>query len=146
MNILELNKDKEEEKRIRAIKDKIYQKAKYVDRLLRETSTNSFEKVYTSLALQKIIEELALQYYPGKIEVEKTQQYIEIQITAPKLTITDVKNILHREQNNNQIYTLLEALKEVDDFKVENNPLGSGIIFKVYQYFQKPAGKSGKEK
>lgn len=143
MNILELNKDKEEEKRARALKEKIFQKAKYVDRLLRETSSNAFEKVYTSLALQKIIEELALQYSPGKIEVERTPDFMEVQITSPKLTITDLKNILHKEQNNNQIYTLLEALKEVDDFKVENNPYGSGIIFKIYQYFKKPAEKSG---
>jgi len=95
--------------------------------------TNAFEKVYASLAIQKIIDEVALQYSPGKIDVETTPEKMEIQITAPKLTITDIRNILQREQSNPQIYTLLEALKEVDDFKIENNPAGTGVILKIYQ-------------
>ena len=134
--LAELNKEKEEAKRIKTIKERIYKQVKHVDRILRERPTNAFEKVYTSLAVQKIIDELAIQYSLGKIEVSDKNNALEVSIIAPQMTTTDIKNLIHREKNNLQVYTLLEALKEVDDFQIFNNPAGAGVVVKIIKNFK----------
>ncbi|HPG31555.1 MAG TPA: hypothetical protein PKY81_04470 [bacterium] len=134
--LAELNKEKEEAKRIKTIKERIYKQVKHVDRILREKPTNAFEKVYTSLAVQKIIDELAIQYSLGKIEVSDKDNSLEVSIIAPQMTTTDIKNLINREKNNLQVYTLLEALKEVDDFQIFNNPAGAGVVVKIIKNFK----------
>ncbi|MBP7651847.1 hypothetical protein KA977_00400 [Candidatus Dependentiae bacterium] len=134
--LAELNKEKEEAKRIKAIKERVNKQFKIVDKILREKPTNAFEKVYTSLAIQKIIDELAIQYSLGKIEVFDKGSFIEVNVINPQMTTTDIKNLINRERNNMQIYTLLEALKEIDDFKILNNPSGSGVMIKVIKNFK----------
>jgi len=132
--MIKTNDNKEqEEKRYKQHKERVMKGIKKIDRYLRELTINSFEKVYTSLALQKIAEDLALQYSLGEIEVVKSGDVLEISILNPNMTTTDIKNLINRESHNTQIYTIVEALREVDYFKVENNPKGPGIVFKVYK-------------
>ncbi|HON55750.1 MAG TPA: hypothetical protein PLJ38_01900 [bacterium] len=133
----EIKKEKEESKKQRIAKEKIYQKLKEIDVILRVKPMNSFEKVYISLAIQKIIEELAINYSLGKVEYKDENDIFEIDIINPQLTTTDLKNILYREKQNHRIYSLFQALKEMDDFQVTNNPAGSGILIKVFKKINK---------
>lgn len=132
----DLNKEKEESRKLKFAKEKIYLKFKEIDIILRNKPINSFEKVYTSLAFQKIVDEMAMNYSLGRIDIRDKKDEIEVDIINTNLTVTDLKNILNREKQNIRIYSLLEALKEVDDFKIENNPDGPGIVLKVFKSFK----------
>jgi hypothetical protein len=125
----ELSREKEEAKRIKIMKNLVFEQIKLMERYLREFNSNSFEKVYISLALEKIIEDLALQFSLGTVSVEKTEDSIIVRIENPDLTSTDIKNILDQDRHSTQVYTLSEALKEVDDFKIEHRESGKGIVF-----------------
>jgi hypothetical protein len=134
--LADLNREKEEAKRVKIMKDRVMVQFRKVESVLRAKTVNSFEKVYTSLAFQKIVEDLAIHYSIGKLEVYDEENFLRVDIINSSLTTTDLKNLLNIEKENFQLYNLMEAFKEIDKFEVKQNQEGTGIVVSLYKYFK----------